>query len=252
MDSEDNPVCSCTQGFRGVQCEEETDKCSPNPCTNNGICHKNGTCMCTDNFTGDRCQISCSCTEGTMCRESLLTPGTAECIAVQKLIPPTSPPHLPDISDFPTPPSNVVPSLTTPSSMTTKTSSSAWHIDSFTLSATNTNSAPTSTKRPFTSTNVTTCELCQNAKTCLEIGHSFLCVCIPGYSGPFCEIPEERCSLKCSTSQSCRVKHDVNGVRGMFCACPPGMSGANCRQPSVANFVKTSVFLDQSPNMNVA
>ncbi|XP_053376814.1 delta-like protein C [Mercenaria mercenaria] len=54
VEGADNYTCSCTDGFRGRNCEE-LDRCSTGPCKNNGTCVEgadNYTCSCTDGFRG--------------------------------------------------------------------------------------------------------------------------------------------------------------------------------------------------------
>ncbi|XP_053377701.1 neurocan core protein-like [Mercenaria mercenaria] len=54
----DNYTCSCSDGFKGRNCEE-LDMCSTSPCKNNGTCVEVGdnyTCSCSDGFKGRNCE----------------------------------------------------------------------------------------------------------------------------------------------------------------------------------------------------
>ncbi|XP_053377648.1 fibropellin-3-like isoform X2 [Mercenaria mercenaria] len=58
VEGADNYTCSCADGFRGRNCEE-LDRCSTGPCKNNGTCVEgadNYTCSCTDGFRGRNCE----------------------------------------------------------------------------------------------------------------------------------------------------------------------------------------------------
>lgn len=52
--------CLCSNGFKGTNCEEKIDWCSPNPCLNDGECTQyeedNGTlsfrCRCKEGANG--------------------------------------------------------------------------------------------------------------------------------------------------------------------------------------------------------
>ena len=50
----------CQPGYTGINCETETDinECTPNPCVNNGLCHKEAnvyTCICNAGYAGRLC-----------------------------------------------------------------------------------------------------------------------------------------------------------------------------------------------------
>ena len=99
-----HPKCECLNfGFTGEKCEKRVapDLCNPNPCLNDGQCHSNGTalsCFCLENFTGSRCEIPCECGPNELCRESIRTPGSAECLTVPEpeiIIPDNTPVDFP-------------------------------------------------------------------------------------------------------------------------------------------------------------
>ena len=64
-----NLKCKCNPGFKGKNCELETDPCLSNPCLNDGVCHyvnstslnsemntRNYTCNCTKLSYGQNCE----------------------------------------------------------------------------------------------------------------------------------------------------------------------------------------------------
>lgn len=61
QDITSNPgyICNCNSGWEGVNCDQNINECSSNPCQNGGTCTDgiNGfTCTCTTQWTGEFCQ----------------------------------------------------------------------------------------------------------------------------------------------------------------------------------------------------
>ena len=54
--------CTCPVGYTGSNCQSDINECSPNPCSNEGICY-NGfgsyICTCPVGITGRECQLHC-------------------------------------------------------------------------------------------------------------------------------------------------------------------------------------------------
>ncbi|XP_018518176.1 cubilin-like, partial [Lates calcarifer] len=54
-------ICNCNSGWQGVNCDQNINECSSNPCQNGGTCTDgiNGfTCTCTAEWTGPLCQTA--------------------------------------------------------------------------------------------------------------------------------------------------------------------------------------------------
>ncbi|KAF0028409.1 hypothetical protein F2P81_019496 [Scophthalmus maximus] len=52
-------ICNCNSGWQGVNCDQNTNECSSNPCQNGGTCTDGTdgfTCTCTAQWTGPLCQ----------------------------------------------------------------------------------------------------------------------------------------------------------------------------------------------------
>ncbi|KAK2139966.1 hypothetical protein LSH36_1535g00000 [Paralvinella palmiformis] len=52
--------CSCTNGYKGNDCETKVDLCENKPCLNGATCSDKGdtfSCMCADGYTGDTCGV---------------------------------------------------------------------------------------------------------------------------------------------------------------------------------------------------
>lgn len=53
--------CQCPQGFVGIYCEIQRNKCASSPCQNGGRCHvvlDSFVCECMPDYAGMLCEVS--------------------------------------------------------------------------------------------------------------------------------------------------------------------------------------------------
>ncbi|CAF4672384.1 unnamed protein product, partial [Rotaria magnacalcarata] len=65
---------------------------------------------------------------------------------------------------------------------------------------------------------------CLNGGLCQISNHTIECVCLPGYTGLFCEINIDECYTRpCSSNGEC-----FDLINGYKCQCKTGWYGYNC------------------------
>lgn len=68
---------------------------------------------------------------------------------------------------------------------------------------------------------------CRNNATCTPMDKHFICNCLPGYTGNYCEKRIDECALlPCGLNASC-ILHETSGYT---CVCPSGVRGHNCNE----------------------
>ncbi|KAM6984885.1 versican core protein, partial [Aplochiton taeniatus] len=71
-----------------------------------------------------------------------------------------------------------------------------------------------------------TVNVCQNGAMCYKKGTASLCVCAPGFSGPYCDRDIDECqSNPCHNGATC-----LDGANTFTCVCLPSYSGQLCEQ----------------------
>lgn len=213
-------TCLCTDSYEGDRCENEVDKCTPNPCLNGGTCTRNGiqyTCNCVSGYTGVNCEmqdkcLNAPCQNGGSCityRDangvdnfycSCLTPYTGDtCSAIDACL--------------------NTPCMNGGSCLTKSQATSINDYQCICPSGTYGSKCENIGKGP--------CEgdPCLNGGTCEVVGTSFRCQCAAGYSGNTCEVSWGCTEATCKNGGTCSVVGD-----SFYCECSSYYSGVYCEE----------------------
>lgn len=88
---------------------------------------------------------------------------------------------------------------------------------------------------------------CENGGTCITIEENFICNCLAGYEGSYCELNIDDCAkFHCDNGGVC-----VDGINNATCSCPSKFTGLHCEigKPTeyivnnVENFVDSIIIL---------
>ncbi|CAK9301605.1 unnamed protein product [Gordionus sp. m RMFG-2023] len=219
-----NYSCQCLPGYVGKRCHTNTFTCSDNPCQNQGQCSDltdgGYKCTCSTNFTGLQCQTKqtkcqintckndgrCIITEITLHSQTTTTQQHSQKCLCQKGF----------------------------TGLDCSEKEVIWLINqqskSLPISSPNSKnllSSPDSSKL-FQSH----CDInpCLNGATCYERkggaspSSSFVCRCVPGFTGSLCQIDIPDCRARpCSNGGTC-----TDLINDYSCNCPPGFEGKDC------------------------
>lgn len=185
-----NFTCECLPGFTDLLCSTNIDECESEPCMNGGACTdgiNNYTCNCDNTgFKGDQCEINIDDCESSPCQHG------STCSDL--------------IKDY-----------------------VCECYDGY--------------EGKNCENDILECQTfpCQNDATCLERSNltlyeinifsnfsyetagGFVCECVPGFTGDYCEINIDECA-----SDPCINGNCIDGINAYSCECSPGYEGSNC------------------------
>ncbi|KAJ8264517.1 hypothetical protein GJAV_G00150220 [Gymnothorax javanicus] len=232
-DPVDGYKCTCTEGFKGQNCETALDICSCNPCANGGSCNSSEegsglfSCSCPLGFEGSTCEINVDdcedndCENGATCKDGV---NNYTC-----LCPPLYTGDMcEEMEDVCAPGRNPCHHLSTCIITATgpKCVCAAGYVGD------------------DCSVDYDDCEEnhCQNKARCVDEINGYSCVCAEGYSGQLCEVPPTPHSL-CDLAECQNDAPCVERAGRALCQCMPGFGGPRCEKLVSVNFVDRDSYL---------
>ncbi|XP_048061947.1 slit homolog 1a [Megalobrama amblycephala] len=232
-DQTDGYRCSCSEGFKGKNCEAVTNACVSEPCKNGGTCHTFGeededfSCSCAAGFEGPTCDTDIDeckdndCQNGATCIDGI---NNYTCLCA----PFYTGEMCEDMED-----------------MCASTRSPCKHQSTCFITVT----GPKCICAPGyvgddCSVNYDDCKdhRCQNGAQCVDEVNGYSCVCLKGFSGQLCEVPSTPRSLcelaDCQNNAPC-----VERGGHPLCQCLAGFGGPRCEKLVSVNFVDRDSYL---------
>uniref|UniRef100_A0A8C5FCE1 Neurogenic locus notch homolog protein 1 n=1 Tax=Gadus morhua TaxID=8049 RepID=A0A8C5FCE1_GADMO len=242
--------CNCLLPYTGDNCETLLAPCSPRPCKNGGVCkeaedYQSFSCICPEGWQGQTCEVDINecvkspCGNGATC---LNTVGGYQCKClpgysgqkcetdVDDCKPSTwrkdtkSVPVLAELARF---------WVQTLMSTTTIYNHSFW-VKSYNCFV------QKALLDIYTKLNHLYCPAssCFNGGTCVDGINAFTCLCLPGFTGSYCQHDINECDSKpCVNGGTCQDSYGT-----YKCTCQHGYTGVNCQ-----NLVR---WCDSSPCKN--
>ncbi|CAG5004744.1 unnamed protein product [Parnassius apollo] len=217
----DQYLCTCAEGFSGVDCERVDNPCAPQPCAH-GSCTLSSTppgfvCACEPGWTGPLCDAdvddcaSSPCRNGGLCRDRL-NAFSCECTTGW-----TGSTCSDDVNECAesgennTSEGNLGPCVNAAACNNTAGGYACTCLAGWT--------------GRDCETNVDDCTgQCLNGATCIDLVDDFHCACAAGYAGRTCARDVDDCASRpCRNGGEC-----VDLLDAYRCICPVGFSGTDC------------------------
>nr|XP_018904563.1 PREDICTED: protein jagged-1b [Bemisia tabaci] len=207
--SPDHYLCTCPDGFSGINCEVVDNPCATGPCANGGACRETEGqfyCACTPGWTGPTCRINVDECSSEPCQNG------GSCTDMVRGFRCTCPPGWEgNICQFDADECQGSPCM---NAVTCQNLLGDYHCQC---------QAGWSGKN--CDVNINDCVgQCMNGATCIDLVNDYHCACSPGFSGRNCTIDINECA-----GEPCRNGGDcIDKVNGFRCICPVGFSGHLC------------------------
>ncbi|CAH0728713.1 unnamed protein product, partial [Brenthis ino] len=214
----DQYLCTCAEGFSGVDCERVDNPCAPQPCAH-GACSLAAApagfaCACERGWTGARCDAdvddcaSAPCRNGALCRDRL---DAFQCECASGWAGPTCSEDINECAENSAAEGALGPCVNAAACNNTAggyacTCLAGWTGRDCEL-------------------NVDDCTgQCLNGATCIDLVDDFHCACAAGYAGRTCARDVDDCASRpCRNGGEC-----VDLLDAYRCICPVGFSGTDC------------------------
>ncbi|KPJ17071.1 Protein jagged-1b [Papilio machaon] len=224
----DQYLCTCAEGFSGVDCERVDNPCAPQPCAH-GSCALSSTppgfvCSCEPGWTGTLCDAdvddcaSSPCRNGGLCRDRL-NAFSCECTTGW-----TGPTCTDDVDEC---------------AETGENNTAEGNLGPCVNAAACNNTAGGYACACLAGWTGRDCEVnvddctgqCLNGATCIDLVDDFHCACAAGYAGRTCARDVDDCASQvdectinpCRNNATCIAK-----TNGFACVCREGWTGETC------------------------
>jgi len=255
-------TCDCLPGYDGINCEIDTDKCSPDPCQNGATCTETTdgkySCECLTGFEGLDCEVDVNecllqpCQHGGICTETTdgttKEPGVFHCACSDYfgysgfLCDECQPGSGRDVwgrcTECSEPQFNAITTSTAPCADQECPEGFGVSSDNWDVLGENCEECPAgeeSMAGTGVCSNINECEPdpCQNGAICSETSDGitltageYNCLCVDGFAGTNCEEDINECLTEpCKNGATC-----TQGIGEYTCECPTGYSGLNCEE----------------------
>ncbi|KAG1658998.1 Sushi, von Willebrand factor type A, EGF and pentraxin domain-containing protein 1 [Nymphon striatum] len=213
--------CSCSEGFHGYRCDNETDECISSPCEQNSTCIDKVAdfeCVCSKGFSGKTCEVEINecllfpCQNGGTCIDKV---AGYQCFCLNGYSGDRCEVDL-DLCE------------NNPCGQQGKCTDLGESIKC---------DCKPGFEGEICQTNINDCAdvTCLNDGSCKDGINSHSCVCPLGFAGNKCEINIDDCiKNNCKNDATC-----TDLLNNYKCNCKPGFSGIKCEKELSANFMMT-------------
>ncbi|KAG1658999.1 Sushi, von Willebrand factor type A, EGF and pentraxin domain-containing protein 1 [Nymphon striatum] len=220
--------CSCSEGFHGYRCDNETDECISSPCEQNSTCIDKVAdfeCVCSKGFSGKTCEVEINecllfpCQNGGTCIDKVClveyVVAGYQCFCLNGYSGDRCEVDL-DLCE------------NNPCGQQGKCTDLGESIKC---------DCKPGFEGEICQTNINDCAdvTCLNDGSCKDGINSHSCVCPLGFAGNKCEINIDDCiKNNCKNDATC-----TDLLNNYKCNCKPGFSGIKCEKELSANFMMT-------------
>ncbi|XP_053613363.1 protein serrate isoform X1 [Plodia interpunctella] len=214
----DQYLCTCAEGFSGVDCERVDNPCAPQPCAH-GSCSltsapRGFACACERGWGGALCDtdlddcLSAPCRHGATCRDRL---DRFECECAPGWAGPTCEEDVDECAEKGAREGSFGPCVNAAACNNTLGGYSCACLAGWT--------------GRDCEVNVDDCaDQCLNGATCIDLVDDFHCACAAGFAGRTCARDIDECAPR-----PCRNGGECVDLRDAYrCICPVGFSGTDC------------------------
>ena len=229
------PGCDESNGFTGINCDENIDECAPGPCLHAGICTDGiggYKCDCPSSHGGASCEVlinycaSGPCMNGGAC-SSLVDDFLCDCAA--GFVGDVCEDDVDECASTPCAYGGICTDSITDANVCPDRFSCDCPSGYDTSDRCRPPECPAGTTGPTCEQDISECASrpCAHGSVCTELELStYTCACTPGWEGENCELDVQECeSVPCQHGSTCN-----DGPASYTCECVPAFQGENCAE----------------------